>query len=368
MTARTPRWPGKGASAGQSISVGLIGYGLGGSAFHAPLIDATPGLHLAAVVTGDAERRAQVEHRYPDARVVADVDTLWQISDALDLVVVSSPNATHVPHALAALDAGLHVVVDKPFAPTAADARTVGARADHLGRLAIPFHNRRWDGDFLTAQQLIRDDALGEVHRFESRFERLRATAKPRWTRPDAAEQGEGIVLDIGTHLIDQALHLFGPVLHVHAELARRHPSVVVEDEAFLSLVHATGVRSHLYMSAAAAQSGARLSVWGSRAAYVKHGLDGQEEALRAGAIPGAADWGAEPRERWGSLGTMAAHAPHPTQHGAYPAFYAGVERAIRAGATPPVLVADAVATLNVIESAFRSARERRVVEIASGS
>ena len=352
------------ASAGQPISVGLIGYGLGGSAFHAPLIDATLGLHLTAVVTSDAGRRAQIEHRYPDARVVTNVDALWQLSDALDLVVVSSPNATHVPYALAALDAGLHVVVDKPFAPTAADARAVGARAERVGRLAIPFHNRRWDGDFLTVQRLVRDDALGAIHRFESRFERLRATAKPRWTLADAAERGEGIVLDIGTHLIDQALHLFGPALDVHAELARRHPSVVVEDEAFLSLRHADGVRSHLYMSAAAAQSGPRMSVWGARAAYVKHGLDGQEDALRAGAIPGAADWGAEPHERWGSLGTMTEHAPYPTLQGAYPAFYAGVERAIRGGVPAPVLVSDAVATLEVIEAAFRSARERRVVEI----
>ncbi|MEO7713483.1 MAG: Gfo/Idh/MocA family oxidoreductase [Gemmatimonadaceae bacterium] len=354
------------ASRNQSLAVGLIGYGLGGSAFHAPLIAATPGLHLAAVVTRDAGRRAQIEHRYPDTRVVADVDALWQMSDALDLVVVSSPNATHVPYARAALDAGLHVVVDKPFAPTAAQAREIGAAADRVARFAIPFHNRRWDGDFLTVERLVRDGALGAVHRFESRFERLRATAKPRWTLADAAERGEGIVLDIGTHLIDQALHLFGPVLDVHAELARRHPSVVVEDEAFLSLAHASGVRTHLYMSAAAAQSGARLSVWGARAAYVKHGLDPQEDALRAGVIPGAADWGAEPRERWGSLGTMVEHSAHPTLPGAYPDFYAGVERSIRAGGPPPVLVADAVATLDVIEAAFRSAREGRVVEIAS--
>ena len=350
----------------EPLRVALIGYGLGGSAFHAPLIAATPGLHLAAVVTRDGARRAQVEHRYPDARVVDDVNALWQMSGALDLVVVSSPNATHVPYARAALEAGLHVVVDKPFAPTAAEARAIGALADRVGRLAIPFHNRRWDGDFLTVQRLVRDDALGAIHRFESRFERLRATAKPGWTLADAAERGEGIVLDIGTHLIDQALHLFGPVVDVHAELARRHPSVVVEDEAFLSLAHAGGVRSHLHMSAAAAQSGARLSVWGARAAYVKHGLDPQEDALRAGFIPGASGWGAEPRERWGSLGTTVEHSAHPTLPGAYPEFYAGVERAIRADEPPPVLVADAVATLDVIAAAFQSAREGRIIGIAS--
>ena len=350
----------------EPLQVALIGYGLGGSAFHAPLISAAPGLQLAVVVTRDPERRARIERRYPDARVVADVEAIWQMPGALDLVVVSSPNATHVPYARTALEAGLHVVVDKPFAPSVAEARAIGALATSVGRLAIPFHNRRWDGDFLTVQRLARDGALGTIHRFESRFERLRATAKPGWTLADAAERGEGIVLDIGSHLIDQALQLFGPVTDVHAELARRHPLVVVEDEAFLSLAHASGVRSHLYMSAAAAQSGARLSVWGARAAYVKHGLDPQEDALRAGAIPDAADWGAEPRERWGMLGTTTERASHPTLHGAYPAFYAGVERAIRVGGAAPVLVADAVATLEVIEAAFRSAREQRVVGIAS--
>lgn len=345
-----------------SLAVGLIGYGLGGSAFHAPLVAATPGLRLAAVVTRDAARRAEVQRRYPDARLVDDVPTLWAMADALDLVVVTSPNVTHVPYARAALEAGLHVVVDKPFAPTADDARAVAALAERVTRLVIPFQNRRWDGDFLTVQRLVREATLGTIHRFESRFERLRATAKPGWTQPGAAERCEGIVYDIGSHLIDQALHLFGPVTEVYAELARRHSDVVVEDEAFLSLAHASGVRSHLYMSAAAAQPGARFSVWGSRAAYVKHGLDGQEAALRAGAIPSGDEWGAESREHWGTTGAGSQLHLEPTEHGAYPAFYAGVERAIRGEGPPPVRVSDAEAYLEVIAAAHRSARDGGVV------
>jgi predicted dehydrogenase len=269
---------------------------------------------------------------------------------------------THAPYARAALEAGLHVVVDKPFAESAADAREIGALADRVNRLAIPFQNRRWDGDFLTVQRLLREDALGTIHRFESRFERLRATAKPGWTAPGAAERGEGIVLDIASHLVDQALVLFGPATEVYAELDRRHPDVVVEDEAFISLVHANGVRSRLFMSAVAAQSGARMSVWGSRAAYVKHGLDGQEAALRAGGIPGSEGWGLEPREHWGWLGALDVRRHEPTEPGAYPAFYAGVERAIRRGDPPPVLVPETAAALEVIEAVFRSARERRVI------
>jgi scyllo-inositol 2-dehydrogenase (NADP+) len=344
------------------LRVGLIGYGLGGSAFHAPLVAHTPGMHLAVVVTHDAGRRAAVEQRYPGTRVVPDVDTLWGMAPELDLVVVSAPNATHVPYARAALERGLHVVVDKPFAPTAAAAREIGELAEQASRLAIPFQNRRWDGDYLTVQRLLRERALGTVHRFESRFERLRPTVKPGWAMPGAAERAEGIVYDIGSHLIDQALHLFGPAAEVYAELARVHPDVVVEDEAFISLAHASGVRSHLYMSAVAAQPGARFSVWGSDAAYVKHGLDGQEAALRAGGIPGSSDWGAEPRELWGWLGTNEERRHEPTEPGAYPAFYAGVERAIRGGAEPPVRIGDAVAYLDVIEAAYRSARERRSV------
>jgi scyllo-inositol 2-dehydrogenase (NADP+) len=346
-----------------ALAVGLIGYGLGGSAFHAPLVTATPGLRLAAVVTRDAGRRAEVERRYPYARVVGDVAALWSMAEALDLVIVTSPNATHVPYARAALEARLHVVVDKPFAPSVAEARAVGELAERVGRLAIPFQNRRWDGDFLTVQRLLREGTLGTVHRFESRFERLRATAKPGWTQPGAAERCEGIVYDIGSHLIDQALHLFGPVTEVRAELARRHPAVVVEDEAFLSLAHATGVRSHLYMSAAAAQPVARLGVWGSRAAYVKHGLDGQEAALRAGGIPSGAEWGAEPRELWGTVGAGRDLRVQPTEHGAYPAFYSGVERAIRGEGAPPVHVADAVAYLEVIEAVHRSVAGAGVVQ-----
>lgn len=360
MSGGAEEW--RSARHGPPLAVGLIGYGLGGSAFHAPLVAATAGLRLAAVVTRNESRRAEVARRYPDARVLDDVDSLWAMAAEVDLVVVSSPNATHVPYARTALEAGLHVVVDKPFAATAAEAREVGELAERMERLAIPFQNRRWDGDFLTVRRLLRDGAFGTVHRFESRFERLRSTAKPGWVAAGAAARGEGIVYDIGSHLIDQALVLFGPAVEVSAELARRHPDVVVEDEAFVSLLHAGGVRSHLYMSAAAAQSGARLSVWGSRAAYMKHGLDGQEAALRAGGDPGAAGWGIEPREAWGWLATLDERRHEPTEAGAYPAFYRGVADAINDTGAPPVTIPQAMAMLDVIDAVFRSARERRVV------
>ena len=352
------------AASPRALQVGLVGYGLGGASFHAPLIAATPGLHLAAIVTRDAGRRGEARRRYPDVRLADTIDELWTLDPPLDLVVVTTPNDTHVPFARAALEHDAHVVVDKPFAATADEARALGALAARRQRLAIHFQNRRWDGDFLSVQRLRREGKFGDVLRFESRFERWRPTPKPRWTAPDAAARAEGIVYDLGSHLIDQALVLFGAAEQLYAELDSRHPAVHVEDEAFVSLLHADGVRSHLHMSTAAAQSGARLSVWGTHGAYVKHGLDVQEEALRAGAIPGGEEWGVEERERWGWFGLADERRPEPTERGAYPAFYAGVERAIRAGDPPPVTIDEAVATLTVIEAVFRSARTGMVIRL----
>ncbi|MFL5606274.1 MAG: Gfo/Idh/MocA family oxidoreductase [Gemmatimonadaceae bacterium] len=352
------------AASSRPLEVGLIGFGLGGGSFHAPLIAATPGLRLAAVVTRNAERRHEVGRLYPEARVLSSAVELWAMKPRLDVVVVSTPNATHVPLARAALESGAHVVVDKPFAPTADEAREIGALAERASRLAIPYQNRRWDGDFLTVQRLLRENRLGDVMRFESRFERWRAAPKPGWITPDADARAEGVVYDLGTHLIDQALVLWGPVATVYAELEKRHPEVHVADEAFISLLHAGGVRSHLYMSTAAAQSGARMSVWGNRGGYVKHGLDIQEAALRAGARPGGPSWGVEEREKWGWFGMGDERRHEPTEPGAYPAFYAGVERAIRSGAPAPVRVAEAVASLTVVEAALRSGRERQPVRL----
>jgi predicted dehydrogenase len=342
--------------------VGLIGYGLAGAAFHAPLIAATPGLGLAAVVTSNAERARQARAEHPGVEVADSAERLWERADELDLVVVASPNRSHVPLALAALEAGLAVVVDKPLAATAADARRLVDEARSRGLLLTVFQNRRWDGDFLTLRRLLAEGALGGVHRFESRFERWRPTPKPGWReRGDPAEAG-GALYDLGSHLVDQALVLFGPVRHVYAELDRRRPGVEVDDDAYVALTHASGVRSHLWMSAVAAEHAGRFRVLGSRAAFVKGGLDVQEEALRRGRWPGNHGWGEEPPERWGRLGAGEEWVSVPTERGAWPEFYAGVAAALRDGAPPPVDPADAVAGLEVIEAARRSAAERVVV------
>ena len=300
---------------GEDIRVGMIGYGLAGSAFHAPLIATTPGMSLAAVVTSNPERARQAVEAHPGVEVVDSAERLWERAAQLDLVVVASPNRTHVPLGMAALEAGLAVVVDKPLAATSADARRLVEAARSRGLLLSVFQNRRWDGDFLTLRRLLAEGALGTVHRFESRFERWRPDPKPGWREhADPAEAG-GVLFDLGSHLIDQALMLFGPVTRVYAEIDRRRPGVEVDDDAFVALTHASGVRSHLWTSLVAAEENGRMRVLGSRAAYVKQGLDVQEAALRGGARP-EAGWGKEPPERWGRLGAGDAWHPVPTERG----------------------------------------------------
>lgn len=344
--------------------VGLIGFGLGGATFHAPFISATPGLRLAAVMTSDPARRHGVEERYPETKVVAGIDALLALSPRVELIAISSPNASHYPLARAALEAGRNVVVDKPFAVTSVQARELGAIAKANGVLAMPFQNRRWDGDFLTVRKLIADEKLGQVFRFESRFDRWRGEPKPGWMREDWVDRAENIVHDIATHLVDQALVLFGVVTHVYAELTPRRAGVVSFDDAFLALTHANGVSSHLYMSASAGQAGPRMSVFAAKGAYLKYGLDVQEDALRAGMRPSDPSYGEEPSDKWGTLVGPAVQEVVPTVAGAYPRFYAGVARAIREGGVPPVAVAEVVAGLEIIEASFVSNQRKEVVAL----
>jgi predicted dehydrogenase len=342
------------------LRVGLIGYGLAGSLFHAPLIAATPGLRVAAVVTSQEARAAQARREHAGVRVVATADLLWQHADSLDLIVIASPNRTHVPLALAALAAGLPVVIDKPIATTSAEARSVVDEAARSKLMLTVFQNRRWDGDYLTLQRLVRDGALGDVLRFESRFERWRPTPKGGWRESgDPAEAG-GLLYDLGSHLIDQALHLFGAVSRVYAEVAARRDGIVVDDDSFVALTHESGVQSHLWMSAVAAQPGPRFRVLGTRAAWTKHGLDVQEEALRAGAQAEGPEWGREPPAQWGELGIGDQTHRVETEPGMWPQFYAKVVESMKHGAPPPVDPRDAIAVLDVIETAFAGAGRTR--------
>ncbi len=315
-------------------------------------------------MTSDPARSARVAARYPEARVLPDAEALFAAADEHDLAVVASPNRYHVPQGLAALEAGLHVVVDKPVASSAAGARGLAARAHERGLVAAAFHNRRWDGDVLTVRRLLDEEALGPLLRFESRFERWRPEVDTsRWRERADPEDAGGVLFDLGSHVIDQALWLLGRPRRVYAEIERRRPGAVVDDDVFLALEHPGGP-AHLSLGMSVAQPGPRFRVLGARAAYVKHGLDPQEEALRAGERPDAPGFGQEPPERWGLLGSEEAAEPFPTEPGRYLSFYELMAAAILDGGPPPVPLEDALTGLEVIEAARESAAAGAVREL----
>ncbi len=343
--------------AGDDLRVALIGFGLGGRVFHAPLVAATPGLRLTSIVTSDPGRQEQARAAYPDATVLDAADHVWSAADDHDLVVITTANVAHVPQALAALGAGLPVVLDKPMAASAADAEAVAAVAASRGLLLSVFQNRRWDGDFLTVRRLIDEGALGPVLRFESRFERWRPEQNPdAWRERGDPAEGGGLLFDLGSHLVDQAMVLFGPPTRVYAEVDRRRPGVAVDDDAFVALEHAGGERSHLWFSVTARLLGPRLRVLGVAGAFEKHGLDPQEAALDAGGLPSDPGWGREPEELWGTVADDDGERRVETEPGNYAAFYAGIADALRNGGPPPVDPQDSITGLRVLEAARRSA------------
>ena len=308
----------------------IAGYGLAGAVFHAPLIEAVGGLDLTAVMTRSPERAEQARAAHEGVRVVKTLDEL--VEDA-DLLVVATPNSSHVEVAMTGLARGLHVVVDKPLAVTAADARRlVEAGAERV----TVFHNRRWDGDFLTVQRLVREGVLGQITRFESRFERFRPQIKAGWREHGTPAQGGGVLLDRGPHLVDQALQLFGPPESVYGEVRTLRPGALVDDDAFIALRHRGGEISHLWMSAIAPLHGTRFRVSGMESGFVTDGLDPQEPQLREGMRPGDPGFG----EREG------------LERGDYAAFYEGVRDWARGEAAAPVDPWDGVRVLEILEAA----------------
>ena len=346
------------------LRVALIGFGLGGRAFHAPLIAATSGLRLATIVTSNPERRAEAGRAFPGAHLAESVEWVWANADQHDLVVITTPNRSHVPLARAAIAAGIAVVVDKPMAATSAEARDLVAEARRRQVPLTAYHNRRWDGELLTTQKLIASGELGTVTRFESRLDRWRPTRMAAvWRESGAPEDAGGILYDLGPHLIDQARVLFGPVTQLYAELDRRREGALVEDDVFIALEHASGVHSHLWTSSVAAQIGARLRVMGTKAAYTKQSADVQEALLRAGGGPASPGFGEDPEAQWGLLGAGTEVRAVRTERGNYQIFYELTVPWLRDGAPPPVNPDDAVVVLDLIEAARASSAEGRVIE-----
>ncbi|GAA3049307.1 Gfo/Idh/MocA family oxidoreductase [Actinokineospora globicatena] len=336
--------------------VALIGYGLAGSAFHAPFIAATAGLRLAAVVTGDAGRAAEVRQRYPDTEVIGSVDELWRRAGEYDLAVVASPNRHHHDQATAALTAGLSVVVDKPAAATGAQVRDLAATAARVGRVFTTFQNRRWDGDFRTVRRLLDDGDLAGVTRFESRFERAAAPVKSGWKgSADPADLAD-IRYDLGSHLIDQAVVLFGRPRTVFAEVQATRAGAPSPEDATILLTHAGGVRSYLRVSKASAPVGPRFAVAGPDVGYHCWGLDPQEAASRSGRLPTEPGFGAYPESQWGEVVTASGSRRVPTLDGDYLGFYAALAACLRGAGPNPVPPEETADVADTIDAAFRSA------------
>jgi predicted dehydrogenase len=349
------------------VRVGIIGYGLAGAVFHAPLVASTPGMRVAAISVGDPTRSAQARRDFPQATIYPSAQELLAAADTLDLVVVAAPNNAHAPLGIAALEAGVSVVVDKPFAPSAIEAQQVIDTARRTGKQLSVFQNRRWDNDFLTVRRLMQGAALGHVSRFESRFERFRPAPKAgAWRESDEPSLAGGLLFDLGAHLIDQALQLFGWPESVYAEQALRRPGVRVDDDSFVALRFPGGEVAHLWMSVIPRVSGPRFRVVGSVGVYQKYGLDPQEGQLAAGLRPGDTDFGREPRESWGTLSSeidgLAVEAAVESVTGSYQDYYAGVRDALREGQPMPVDPIDSLGVIRVIEAARASAQRGEVV------
>ncbi|MBK5232957.1 MAG: Gfo/Idh/MocA family oxidoreductase [Thermoleophilia bacterium] len=336
------------------LRVGIAGFGLAGEVFHAPLIDATAGLEVSSVVTSNAERAERVKSRYPDASIAESVDDLW---GNIDLLVVAAPNRFHAELGLASIEHDTPVVIDKPFASTVAEAERVIAAG---GRVTV-FQNRRWDGDFLTIRKLLNEGRLGQITRFESRFERFRPELEEGWRESSDPAAGGGQLADLGAHLIDQAIVLFGPPVHVYAEVDRRRPGAQADDDVFVALEHAGGERSHLFMGKVAPLSGSRFRLTGLGGGASIEGLDPQEAQLGSGMRPDSPGYGLGGPGHL-VLGADAVVESLDLERGAYEEFYAQVVGWVLHGVPPPVDPRESLLVMRVLEAARISSEENRVV------
>jgi predicted dehydrogenase len=340
----------KGNTTAAPIRTAVVGFGISGKVFHAPLIAADPAYSLDVIVTADPERAAEAARLYPHARIVPTPEALFALAADLDLVILGTPPLTHYDLAATAIAHNLHVVVDKPFVTTAAHGEELITRASDAGVQLTVFQNRRWDADFLTLQKLLTDGALGEVRSFESRFEWWRPEGFGNWRDTATLAEGGGILHDLGAHLIDQAIQLFGPVADSYRETANRGHPDGADTEAFVSLLHDSGVRSRLWMNGMAAQVGPRFHVLGSDAGYTKWGLDSQEPALAAGMTPSDPAYGADPQTHWGTLGIDGGAVSVPAEKGNYPRFYRNLAAALRGQEPLPVQAGESLEVLKIIK------------------
>ena len=339
-----------------TLNVALVGYGYVGKTFHAPLISHTPGLHLHTVVSSDPQK---VLAELPQVRVINEAQEACA-DPGIDLVVIAAPNAVHATLARDALSHGKHVVVDKPFTVTLDEARQVVAQAAQSGRLLSVFQNRRWDSDFLTLKQLLQQDALGEVTEFHSHFDRYRPQVVDRWREQD--QPGSGLWFDLGPHLLDQALQLFGMPQAIFADITLQRKDARAADY-FHALLRYPRHRVMLHAGSLVPANGLRFAVHGTRASYLKHGLDTQEATLRAGGMPGQTGWGADTRIGHLQADDSDEGQPIPAIAGDYRHYYSELRTAILDNTAPPVTAQQALDVMALLEWGMQSSATRREVD-----
>jgi predicted dehydrogenase len=331
------------------IRTALIGYGIGGSVFHEPFLAIDSAYEIAAVVTSSPERRAKAEERY---HVIPTVGELWTHADEFDLAIVTSPTAVHTEHALAALDSGLHVVVDKPIATTSADARRIVERAKTRGKSLSTFQSRRYDAEHQTARELIASGVLGDLVRLELSFQRDVGALRDNWRDTTATNAGGGVTFDLGGHMFDAAQYLLGPATSITGT-TRWVRGGDADDDLDALLTHQSGALSQIRCSWVKRQTLPWLRLVGTAGSYTVNDTDVQEPKLKAGQRPTAAGgFGRVAKADWGRItspdGTW---SPTPTVDGDYGAFYRGFARHLEGGDPVPVDPSDAVRTLELIES-----------------
>lgn len=335
----------------KKIKTALIGYGLSGSVFHGPILKCHEGFEVHAIFVRDESKRQTAQADFPNALITADLDQIVNDPEVA-LVVLCTPNIQHVELGVQMLSAGKHLLVEKPFTVTADESETLIALAKSKNLKLGVYHNRRFDGDFLTLKNLVESNALGRLTAYESHFDRYRPAFKDNsWREKNIP--GSGVLYDLGSHLIDQALCLFGMPEELYADLSKERLGEA--DDAFELILYYPQFKVTLKASALIKEPTPRFALYGTEGAYVKYGMDPQEEALKAGLLPNTPHWGDEEASAYGILNHGASREYIPTLSGSYPIFYQEVYNAIVKGSEMPVTGEDGLQVIRIIEAAIQS-------------
>lgn len=342
----------------KQIQVGLIGFGLAGQVFHAPLIQSTAEMHLAKIVTSQRERVSEI---FPEVAVISSAQELFDDPE-IDLVVIATPNDSHYSLAKEALLAKKHVVVDKPFVIHARDGMELKALSEKQNVILSVFHNRRWDNNFLTVKHVISEGLLGDVHTYYAHFHRYQPEKGSGWREQD--QPGAGLLYDLGSHLIDQALQLFGNPDTIYAELLNQCGPEKKYAPDYFHLILGYGSRRRVYLEAGllVKKAGPRYQVHGDQGSLLKSGIDGQEEALKKGIRPDHPTWGLDQTENFAQVFLQDEQKSIPTFRGRYELYYEQIGKAIKQQAPNPVTADEAIQVIQVIEKAIQSHVEKRVI------